>query len=35
LVTTLSHTRGLAAEPNLSNQVLNLVPIEVTVLPGR
>jgi hypothetical protein len=35
LVTTLSHTPGLAAESNLSNQVLNPVPIEITVLPGR
>jgi hypothetical protein len=35
LVTTLSHTRGLAAESNLPNQVLNPVSIEVTVLPGR
>ena len=35
LVTTLSLTRGLATQPNLSNQVLNPVPIEVTVLPGR
>src|ERR1700723_1706966 len=35
LVTTLSPTRGLAAEPNLSNQVLHSVPIEITVLPGR
>jgi hypothetical protein len=35
LVTTLSLQRGLAAEPNLSNQVLNPVPIEITVLPGR
>jgi hypothetical protein len=35
LITTLSHTRGLAAEPNLPNQVLNPVPIEITVLPGR
>jgi hypothetical protein len=29
LVTTLSHTRGL------SNQVLDQVPTEITVLPGR
>jgi hypothetical protein len=35
LVTTLSHTRGLAPESNLPNQVLNPVAIEVTVLPGR
>ena len=35
LITTLSLTRGLAAEPNLSNQVLNAAPIEITVLPGR
>src|SRR5580692_10466631 len=31
LVTTLSLTRGLAAEPNLSNRVLNSVPIDMTV----
>jgi hypothetical protein len=35
LVTTLSHARGLAAEPSLPNQVLNPAPIEVTVLPRR
>jgi hypothetical protein len=35
LITTLSHTRGLATQPNLPNQVLNAVPIEITVLPGR
>src|SRR5580698_8308180 len=35
LVTTLSHTREWAAQPNLPNQVLNSVPIEVSVLPGR
>jgi hypothetical protein len=35
LVTTLSPTRGLAAEPNLSNQVLHSVPIEMTVRPGK
>src|ERR1700733_12714857 len=35
LVTTLSPTRGLAAEPKLSNQVLHSVPVEMTVLPGR
>jgi hypothetical protein len=35
LVTTLSPTRGLAAEPNLSNRVPNSVPIEMTVLPAR
>jgi hypothetical protein len=35
LVTTLSLTRGLVTQPNLPNQVLNPVPIEVTVLPGR
>jgi hypothetical protein len=35
LITTLSHTRGLATQANLPNQVLNPVPIEVTVLPGR
>jgi hypothetical protein len=35
LVSTLSHTRGLVAEPNLSNQILNPAAIEVTVLPGR
>jgi hypothetical protein len=35
LVTTLSLTRGLATPPNLPNQVLNPVPIEVTVLSER
>jgi hypothetical protein len=35
LITTLSNTHGLATQPNLLNQVLNPVPIEVTVLPGR
>jgi hypothetical protein len=35
LVTTLSHTRGLATQANLPNQVLNLVPIEITALPGK
>ena len=35
LITTLSHTRGLATQPNLPNQVLNTVPIEMTALPGR
>jgi hypothetical protein len=35
LVTTLSLTRGLATQPSLPNQVLNPVPIEVTLLPGR
>lgn len=35
LVTTLSHTRGFSTQPDLPNQVLNPVPIEVTVLPGR
>jgi hypothetical protein len=35
LITTLSHTRGLATQPNLPNQALNPVPIEITVLPGR
>ena len=35
LITTLSHTREWAAQPNLPNQVLNSVPMEVTVLPGR
>ena len=35
LVTTLSLTRGLVTQPNLPSQVLNPVPIEVTVLPGR
>jgi hypothetical protein len=35
LVTTLSLTRGLVTQPNLPNQVLNPVPVEVTVLPGR
>jgi hypothetical protein len=35
LVTTFSHTRELAAQPNLPNQALSPVPFEVTVLPGR
>jgi hypothetical protein len=35
LFTTLSHTRSLATQPNLPNQVLNPVPIGITVLPGR
>jgi hypothetical protein len=35
LITTLSHTRELAAESNLPDQVLNPVPIEIAVLPGR
>jgi hypothetical protein len=35
LVTTLSLTHGLAAQPNLPNQVLNSVPVEVTVFPER
>jgi hypothetical protein len=33
LITTLSHTRGWATQPNLPNQVLHPVPMEVTVLP--
>jgi hypothetical protein len=35
LVTTLSHTHGLATQPDLPNQVLNPMRMEVTVLPGR
>jgi len=35
LITTFSHTRELAIQPNLPNQVLNTVPIEMTALPGR
>jgi hypothetical protein len=35
LITTLSHTRGWATQPDLANQVLNSVPIEITVSPGR
>ena len=35
LITTLSNTRGLATQPNLPNQVLNAVPMEIAVLPGR
>jgi hypothetical protein len=35
LITMLSHTRGLATQSNLPNQVLNAAPIEITVLPGR
>ncbi len=33
LVTTLSPTRGLTTQSHLLNQVLNPVPVEVTVLP--
>jgi len=35
LVTTLSETPGWATQPYLPNQVLNPVPIEITVFPGR
>ena len=35
LIATVSHTRGLAAQPDLPNQVLNPLPIEIAVLPGR
>jgi hypothetical protein len=35
LIATLSNTHGLATQPNLLNQVLSPVPIEVAVLPGR
>jgi len=35
LVTTLSHTRGWATQLDLPDQVLNPVPIEISVLPGR
>jgi hypothetical protein len=35
LITTLSHTRGWAAQSSFSNQVLNPVSMEITVLPGR
>jgi len=35
LVTTLPQTRGLVTQPDLPNQVLNPMPIKVTVLPGR
>ena len=35
LITTLSHSRELATQPNLPNQVLNAVPIVITVLPDR
>jgi len=35
LITMLSHTRELATQPNLPNQVLNAAAIEITVLPGR
>jgi len=35
LIATVSHTRGLATQPNLPNQVLNPLPIEIAVLPGR
>jgi hypothetical protein len=35
LVTTLPHARGWATQPDLPNQVLSPVPIEITVLPGR
>jgi hypothetical protein len=34
LITTFSHTRGLAMQ-NMPNQVLNSAPTEVTVLLGR
>lgn len=35
LVATLSQTRGLVTQLDLPNQVLNPMPIKVTVLPGR
>jgi hypothetical protein len=35
LVTTLSHTGGLAAQAHLPDQLLKPVPIEIAVLPGR
>jgi hypothetical protein len=35
LVTTLSHTRGWATQPEFSDQVLNPLPKEITGLPGR
>ena len=35
VITTLSHARGLATPANLSNQVLNIVPIETIDMPGR
>jgi hypothetical protein len=35
LVTTFSHTNGWATQRELSDQVLNPLPIEITVLPGR
>jgi hypothetical protein len=35
LVTTLSLAHGLAAQPNLPNQALNSVPVEVTVFSER
>ena len=35
LVTTISVTRELAAQPSLPTQALNSAPIEVTVLPGK
>jgi hypothetical protein len=35
LIATLSQTRGSATQSNLPDQVLNAVPIEITVIPGR
>jgi hypothetical protein len=35
LVSTLSHTRGWGTQPELPNQLLDPVPIQITVLPGR
>jgi hypothetical protein len=35
LVTTLSHTRGSGTQPDLPNPILNPVPIQISVLPGR
>jgi hypothetical protein len=35
LVTTLSHTREWATQPDLPNSILNPVPIQKSVLPGR
>ena len=35
LITTISHTRGWTTRPDLPNQVLNPLPLVMTVLPGR
>ncbi len=35
LITTLSYTREWAAQSNTPNQVVDAVPIEITVIPRR